>query len=227
MTPIKKICSLILLMPTITTPAIWIRKDPQAIIDKQDNFFFPFLKEENIAIVRNYPAWADEVLAYFKHAIKNYRTSPAAQSKDANLVKQAQHILEKELKVLRATLHETSTKNPEKPRILPCNKPLSQEQRDTVSSILGKTGPELFGEPRMKIMMIGIQGPKLEDFKRRAAIEDAYAANMHALDFYKKCAKLARDHKELIKQAYAHVQKLYNETLDSEGLRTAAIMKNV
>lgn len=225
--PLKKICLLILLMPTITTPAIWIRKDPQAVVDKQDNFFFPFLKQENIAIVRNYPAWADEVLAYFKHAIKNYRTSPAAHGKDLSLVKQAQRILKQELKQLRVTLHETSSKNSAKPRLLPCNKPLSQEQRDTVSSILGKTGPDLFGEPLMKIMMIGIQGPKLEDFKRRAAIEDAYAATMHALDFYNSCSKLARDDKELIKKAYAHVQKLYDETLDSEGLRTAVIMKNV
>lgn len=214
------------LMPTLTTPAIWLRKDPQAIIDKQDSFFFPFLKEENVAIVRNYPKWAEEVLAFFADKIRNYPASEAAKDKDPKLVEQAQTILKKEYQQLRATLSSNTTKKLVQTNLVNCKK-LSPQQREKLYHLLEQTGPQLFGEPLMKIMMVGIQGPKLEDFKRRAAIEDVYATATQELDGYAGCSKLPSEDKVSIKRAREHVQKLYNQTLESENLRTTAMMKNV
>lgn len=214
------------LVPTLTTPAIWLRKDPQAIIDKQDSFFFPFLKEENVAIIRNYPAWAQEVLSNFADKIRNYPTSEAAKGKDPKIVEQAQAILKKEYQQLRTRLTGAPIKKIDQTSLRTC-KNLSSQQREKLYHLLEQTRSQLFGEPLMKIMMIGIQGPKLEDFKRRAAIEDVYATATQELDGYAGCSKLSSEDKVSIKRAREHVQKLYNETLESEGLRTAEIMKNI
>lgn len=269
----------VLLVPTVTTPAIWLRKDPQAIIEGQHNFFFPFLKEENVAIVRSHTAWTDEILAFFADKIKNYPTSESAQGKDPKLVAEAQAILKKEYQQLMVTLgdplmtaldqakqeiqqaqdyfgnidnvaknkrcHANPTISAAQKQLqqaqhslrcdqihatqpaAACATNLSPEQRKSFDELLKQTNVQLFGEPLMKTMMVGIQGPKLEDFKRRAHIEDVYAAHTKELNGYKACTQLSQQDKNLIKKALAHINKAYNEVLDSEGLKTATMMESV
>lgn len=238
-----------MIVPTGALPVIWLRKDPQTIISGTHDFFFPFLKQENLAIVREYPIWGQEVLNYFADKIKKYPTSDYTKDKDSNIVAQAEKMLHKEYEDLVKMLGTRSDRTMQcriekdsngpssnklicvrKPSTLPvpCTTPFSPEQRKKLRTLLGQTSQQLFGKPIEKIVgMVGIQGPKLVDFKRRAAIEDTYASLTQEIDRYKNCSGLTDKDRMLIEKSYARITKAYNEVLDAEGLRTAKIMENV
>lgn len=218
-----------MLSSTTVSPIIWLHKDPQSIIDGTDDFFFPFLKflnqdaEENVAIVRNHSAWAQEVLTYFKGKIEEYPTSAYSKNSDPATMRKAQDALRKEYRELEAKLN-TKTATPKAARS--CTK-LSSQDRKRLNGILQKTAPDLFGAAPEKPMLFGIQGPQFGDFQRRAAIEDAYATVQQELDRYNQCPKLSEQDKMSIKKAYEHVRQMYEQVLDTEGLRTAKLMENV
>jgi hypothetical protein len=262
---------LLLLVPTVITSAIWLRKDPEAIIAGQHNFFFPFLKEENIALIRQHRTWASEILAHFAAEIRQYPRSTYSQGKDPQLIEQAGKELRKAYKQLMALLgdpvmtaleqakqaidraqddisdldvyakgkrcgpHGTITNAQNylqeaqnkwvvackaTPSVPPCPV-VSSEHIKKLGAILAKTPAQLFGEPPAKpINMVGVQGPKLEDFQRRAHIEGVYATYMQEIQQYKTCSGLSKQNEELINNANTHLYKAYNAVLDTEGLRT-------
>lgn len=282
----KSLIGLILLVPIVITPARELHKDPEAILSGKHDFFLPFLDEENIAIVRNYPEWRNEILGHFAQRIQTYNTyvSEYISDIDPALVAQAQNILKKEYQQLMIKLGDpimialdeaqqallkaqayfgdtasntmakerhvnkeidTAEKNiqeiqnvlrggeilltPKTPANT--NKVLSAEDRVKLNSLLQQTKGQLFGpapeqptDPRL--LVEGGQHPKLEDFQRRAEIEDMYACINQELAAYANYAKLSKKDKALIAKTVAHVEEKYHETLDAEGLKTTALMSN-
>lgn len=102
----KTLVCLIVLIPTVITPVRELHKDPEAILSGKHDFFLPFLDEENIAIVRNYPEWRNEILGHFAQRIQTYNTyvSEYISDIDPALVAQAQNLLKKEYQQLMIKL---------------------------------------------------------------------------------------------------------------------------